>query len=107
MTDIIAKLDAIEAGLEGVTPGPWEVKPTAPIVVGVSHSNLSGIAGLSVGIGRTYSNTAHFSRLDPDTVRELVRMARIGASIESTALENRYRAMIMASPFAKGSTDDK
>ncbi len=80
MTDITAKLDAIEAGLKGVTPGPWNVEPRN------RSKNFSVAFRPELKVCQTFGDSvaaeadaAHIARLDPDTVRELVRLARIGA----------------------------
>ena len=91
MTDITAKLDAIEAGLKGVTPGPWNVEPRN------RSKNFSVAFRPELKVCQTFGDSvaaeadaAHIARLDPNTVRELVRLARIGAdapAIRAAALE--------------------
>jgi hypothetical protein len=89
LTDIIAKLDAIEAGLEGVTPGPWDrgrlLLPGSPWRVGQPRHTVAEV--------RVNANAAHIARLDPDTVREMTRLARIGAETEArrTALDEMVK----------------
>jgi hypothetical protein len=104
MTDITRKLDEIEAGLEGVTPGPWlsgtsgffqrhVLAPggvntyTGPVWGAIATCELLNEAD---GEGRAWRaagkpaiNAAHIARCDPDTMRELVRLARIGAETEA------------------------
>jgi hypothetical protein len=100
MTDNTRKLDEIEAGLEGVTPGPWRV------IIDDDGNPLSGRPSIDAsdeldcsivhwdgfvqeywrsarGDREIHANAAHIARLDPDTVRELVRLARIGAETEA------------------------
>jgi hypothetical protein len=91
MTDITAKLDAIEAGLEGVTPGPWSWGQRW--YTGHKIGALMGewpVLDLG-GAGVSVINAAHIASLYPDTVRELVRLARIGAETEArrAALEDK------------------
>jgi len=94
MTDIIAKLDAIEAGLDGVTPGPWRRYAKSPHVSRDTthpdpHPETGSVLIAECGnyrdkeiapynMDRWLADAAHIARLDPDTVRELVRLARIG-----------------------------
>jgi hypothetical protein len=106
MTDIVAKLDAIEAGLDGVTPGPWRRYAKSPHVSRDTtrpdpHPETGSVLIAECGdyrdkeiapynMDRWLADAAHIARLDPDTVRELVRLARIGAdapAIRAAALE--------------------
>ncbi len=92
-----ADLDVMEAGLEGVTPGPWEVYDGCswrrigttgaryddcavlyPVVADDGHPDLSSRHG------DRDRNLAHITRLDPATVRELIRLARIGLDTSTT-----------------------
>ena len=82
MTDIIAKLDAIEAGLEGVTPGPWRAAPWGNRVPPHEVMNVIMPAIEQVFPDFLCADAAHIARLDPDTIKELVRLARIGAEAE-------------------------
>jgi hypothetical protein len=99
MTDITRKLDEIEAGLEGVTPGPWRRYAKSPLVSRDTtrpdpHPETGSVLIAECGtyrdkelvpynMDRWLSDAAHIARLYPDTVRELVRLARIGAETEA------------------------
>jgi len=78
VTDISVKLDAIEAGLEGVTP-------YVVFTDGDIHLRERDAYGTMPKIGHVKMPklVSHISRLDPTTVRELVRLARIGAETEA------------------------
>jgi hypothetical protein len=101
MTDITRKLDEIEAGLEGVTPGPWEPficddgKQWSGWPLSIEAWSIADKSIVRPGGFYPYewdaktsqheacANASHIARLDPDTVRELVRLARIGAETEA------------------------
>ncbi len=96
MTDIIAKLDAIEVGLEGVTSGPWAFVPhyfsdgsIKRRSVCVERSKYDWID--LIGDLNNAPDAAHIARLDPDTVRELVRLARIGVDAPAIRAAERER----------------
>lgn len=105
-------LDEIERGLEGVQGGPWKLDKLACYVWAPSEKggdfplmDEPGENGRVVGmrgwgyytgtghgaLGLPYEDARarqqrtgeHIARLDPDTVRELVRLARIGAAAEA------------------------
>jgi hypothetical protein len=93
MPDItIAKLDEIERGLEGVTEGAWHFESheaaswqgpgcDALMVNEDGDKVLDCIWASATEEGdRTYR---HIARMDPATVRELVRLARIGLATEA------------------------
>ena len=77
------KLDEIECGLEGVTPGPWEAEK------GGRGSWIKGSTSewAAMGCGDTDAsadaNSEHIARMDPATVRELVRLARVGMETDA------------------------
>jgi hypothetical protein len=77
MTISQADLDALERGLEGVTPGPWGVTPNERSRVRREKGALRSVA---------YTNrdedATHIARCDPDTIRELIRGYRIGREAE-------------------------
>ena len=97
-----AKLDEIEKGLEGVTEGPWAYRPelfddwgivrSAPdeegrkrIVAAVRMpyvTTAEANAHRNAGTDPWQKSAAHIARMDPTTVRELVRLARIGMDLE-------------------------
>jgi hypothetical protein len=79
MTDFTNTLDEIEKGLRGVTKGPWRSE------TGANSHVFSEIVMDERDNAIAFSddeNRAHIARLDPDTVRELVRFARIGIAAE-------------------------
>lgn len=85
-----AKLDEIEKGCEGVTPGPWRVSRRYEIGPGSNADDQS--RGMIIPFADVYGggrgiDSAHIARLDPATVLELVRLARIGKAAEKAALE--------------------
>jgi hypothetical protein len=80
-------MEAIRAGLEGVTPGPWFARDLdTEIVVGPANNAQPLIAEMveqgdadEPGYwGSEYDNARHIARLDPATVRSL--LARIEAA---------------------------
>jgi hypothetical protein len=86
-----AALNEIEAGLEGVTEGPWRARKigdsTATYVGGVpvispgqKHSKQPFLGVLCCL--QEPADAAHIARLDPATVRELIRLARLGIEVE-------------------------
>jgi hypothetical protein len=105
MSITLEKLDEIERGCEGVTPGPWEIGAAgdyqpdskhgpdftpihsdtwgAFVSVVTSTDNAGGRVGTSEQGQR---NLAHIARLDPDTVRELVSLARSALSRSGEAV---------------------
>lgn len=115
MTITTETLNEIERGLAGVTPGPWRVsEQTHPygdkgyshreqrISTEWDHPQLKGpmdITRLGIGVGLPglapipmvrieAPDAAHIARLDPDTVRELVRLARIGLEMQWRPIES-------------------
>jgi len=83
------QLDEMERGLEGVTPGGWIGRDLyAPYVDPsfVVARNPATSGGIGV-LARAFSSkdAAHIARCDPDTIRELVRLARLGAETEKGA----------------------
>jgi hypothetical protein len=67
-------LNAIEAGCDGVSPGPWQLeagaKPPFAVVRPAGEAELG-----TYSVAREvwwHANAAHIARLDPATARELV-----------------------------------
>jgi hypothetical protein len=91
VTDISVKLDAIEAGLEGVTP-------YVVFTDGDIHLRERDAYGTMPKIGHVKMPklVSHISRLDPTTVRELVRLARIGAETEVRRAKDAEMAALTA-----------
>lgn len=107
-----AQLEAMERGLEGVTPGPWRDENMHPRTYGpawVSSDSVhfiadcgdsagvceGGYASLCVDHNVNDANAAHIARCDPQTIAELIRGYRAGAAhealvawIESVELRN-------------------
>jgi hypothetical protein len=108
------KLNEIEAGLKGVTPGPWcaaicehpyldgsKAHIERHVIAAYDHPQLKApvaITRLSIGVGlngeppvhmvsMTEPDHLHIARLDPATVRELVRLARIGLAAKQKVSE--------------------
>lgn len=85
-----ADIDELEAGLEGVTPGPWVYSPErhthdSPIHRDVPlplyndgtpmtyyGPHLGGVVGSSEWIWLTEADGKHIARCDPDTIRALI-----------------------------------
>lgn len=73
MTDTRTRIDELLAGLEGVTPGPWESRETRvyfpqPAEGGISlHATPNGAA-----------IAAHIARCDPDFIRSIASLAKVG-----------------------------
>jgi hypothetical protein len=110
-----AELNEMLAGLEGVTPGPYDVwaEPTPtkdaaidelayqvmqsePFAEAVYLLNAGGKCPATTGCGpSSEANAAHFARCDPDTIRYLVtqelsrRAANSAGGVEVKALEWR------------------
>jgi hypothetical protein len=72
------KLNEIERGLEGVTPGPWRVSKHRASSRAIQTTKTDREIA-TVALHKYTDNTgpeamaAHIARLDPETVRELVR----------------------------------
>jgi hypothetical protein len=90
MTITTETLDQIETGLAGVTPGPWDFYPEDPTsYYGAGRSAaMCNDAGEKVIDCLWASATErgnliyrHIARLDPQTVADLVRLARIGLDL--------------------------
>ena len=81
----LAQLSEIESGCEGVTPGPWRGGHRCD---GWLTAPNPDIPTKRCGIGEIYAriDASHIARLDPATVRELVRLARIGLASESKSV---------------------
>lgn len=74
-------LDEIERGLDGVPPGPWKSFAGCGYGVWAEHGPNATAICLPYGPRRSPQKPivgAHIARLDPQTVGELVRLARIG-----------------------------
>lgn len=91
-TDMREKIEAMLAGLEGVTPGPYVISQD-------THKWIDtiGLAAENCWSDNRDADAAHFSRCDPDTIRELCRLAKIGMESElrgrdAAALREAYRA---------------
>lgn len=89
------QLAEIERGLEGVTPGPWHALRSDPAegvncwwVNGQPSPMLRGFSATVATVGGGYGlndnreTAAHLARCDPQTIAELVRLARIGMTAE-------------------------
>ena len=84
MSDAKALLSEIEAGLEGVTPGPWSVgdrfitAQDGPIsdldYWYVGHRVDDDPANLDLSV--INRNAAHVARCDPDTMRAIIAYVR-------------------------------
>lgn len=77
MTDIIsdARLAEIRAGLEGVTPGPWEAVEDECAEcrkLGKSEAFISGLPGGYHAPFDNLTDAEHIARLDPQTVLALL-----------------------------------
>lgn len=98
----------IERGCEGVTPGPWEdyehcwfrygVRAVGddyrdPLVIPTTYTQVKGGA-------KNRPIAAHIARLDPQTVAELVRLARIGRDLEQ-GREQYIRGIRIHVPIGK------
>ena len=82
----LAQLSEIERSCDSVTPGPWEFnKRGGEIEAANPHSARSPWA---VGMIYHVGDGPHIARLDPATVRELVRLAKIGLEADTGA--NRF-----------------
>lgn len=83
-----AKMAAIVAGLDGVTPGPWSIKPDHQHPEDVHHVvgpskivvGLDGICSPHRMSDRTFredmANMAHIARCSPDNIRTLASYIR-------------------------------
>jgi hypothetical protein len=95
------RLREISAGCEGVTRGPWRAGPQAhyddDVELYTTEPFTDQIGTLVCdGMNAEHDakiNAAHIARLDPDTVKELCRLALIGLEAERSAT------------IAKGGTD--
>jgi hypothetical protein len=103
MTLTPEQLDEIEKGCEGVTPGPWVYSEdgdddfiSSPKGRGDVHCDTSYYPS-----GLKTEDAMHFARLDPTTVRELVRLARMGADLEQ-GLEQYVRGIRVYVPISTG-----
>lgn len=109
MTDLtLDRLAEIERGCEGVTPGPWFtadwhsdsgkelyfVESRYPETLGPGQASIwpdgvvkNLVASTEEGSGHTknrlLSDAAHIANCDPDTIRELIRLAKIGLAQEN------------------------
>jgi hypothetical protein len=85
MTIPQADLDALERGLEGVTPGPWQLTAVNDTMVEAPGREVAEACG-DYHDYNDYdvmeANAAHIARCDPDTIRELIRGYRIGREAE-------------------------
>jgi hypothetical protein len=105
MTITTEQLDALERGLKGVTPGPWATDASNGPANSVNQRAGVGVYSMTVaqpsydegegipddawvcGIWGEFASqyvqdTAHIARCDPDTIGELIRLARIGLEAE-------------------------
>ena len=88
-----ATLNEIEAGLEGVTPGPWEthlvddttiVAPDETTVATTCDSaETERDDGYNIEYERMERDAAHIARCHPLNIRELCRLARLGIKYEA------------------------
>lgn len=84
MTDLAAKIAELEAGCEGVTPGPWFVKDCGPkrMLEIYSTDMDADDDGRPIDRGEHIcdmadtnsesENAAHIARCDPQTILELI-----------------------------------
>ena len=105
MSDILTKLDAIEAGLEGVTPGfprwIWLFGDRTVYTRDPSDGcRITPIVRTDYA-GQNNEALAHIARLDPQTVRELVRLARMGLDLEQ-GREQYVRGIRVSVPISTG-----
>jgi hypothetical protein len=100
-------LNAIEAGCDGVSPGPWEAdgvkndgftsyEVTDPNGLSVCDTYNAGTIEIQEEGGRAWDeqgrkNMAHIARLDPATVLELVAGYRRGLAGERGPVESVFR----------------
>jgi hypothetical protein len=86
MTITTELLDEIEAGCEGATPGPWRLECWGD---GSSPPGLANVVADAAEVVLVAEipedDAAYIARLDPATVRELVRLARIGMEVEDAS----------------------
>lgn len=88
-TDMRETIEAMLAGLKGVTPGPWKHTTDK------ASRSISCTVRMGAGSGKPLAeiwhsgsgaeidaNAAHIARCDPDTIRELCRLAKIGMNAE-------------------------
>ena len=80
------QLDEIEAGCEGVTPGPWEARVYTVDLH--EFADVDGPGGQPVVEVAGKFNAAHIARLSHEVVRELVRGYREGLRVSELEEEN-------------------
>lgn len=96
------QIEALLAGLDGVTPGPWTAERSHPadsadcwwIKAPWSHpcierfyKTLAYVDHDSDADSTSTQDAAHIARCDPDTIRELCRLALIGLSQQWQPIE--------------------
>ena len=87
-----ATLNEIEAGLEGVTPGPWKthlvddttiVAPDRTVVATTCDSaETEREDGYNIEYERMERDAAHIARCLPLNMAEMIRLARLGMAVE-------------------------
>jgi hypothetical protein len=95
-------LDAIERGLDGVTPGPWfnwrATSNCADICSGTPQKPVRVAQVINTIHDGLYEyqrkDVAHIASCDPDTVRALIRLARIGKAVVEGSEETVGRAVV-------------
>jgi Lar family restriction alleviation protein len=92
------KLGEMLAGLEGVTPGPWEADQNLPInrkprVHGGDGSLICEIGNMAMDQDQWERDAAHIARCDPQTIRSLItRLQAAEALVERLKLEAQAHA---------------
>ena len=84
----LAQLSEIECGCDGVTPGPWALEPFDDLSAELTAPCAESANGKRyIGAMFFQPDSKHIARLDPATVRELVRLARIGLEADTGGIE--------------------
>jgi hypothetical protein len=91
MTDLtLDRLEQIECGCEGVTPGPWTwgAQWLAKRIgnsgrVAEDYMHLAQVPLNDYDSPRWNTDAAHIANCDPDTIRELIRLAKLGLAQEN------------------------
>jgi hypothetical protein len=86
-------LNAIEAGCDGVTPGPWRNDNGEGYSINSIWAPKRILVAQAVGdSAEADANAAHIARLDPATVLELVAGYRAGLKAHADVI--RLRALL-------------
>lgn len=98
-------LDEIERGLEGVRNGPFRVGEGTHALLVFDAENMA-VAGAVYSHPNPEqakkSLAAHIARMDPQTVAELIRLARIGMDADAREQAAYERGMEDAAAIAEG-----